>query len=286
MNALEQFVCNWSICQERADEILAEGLFFLSSQPCLSYSEVQSNKPGVYLILLDGIAQYIGEGKNLQLRLRQQFHSEKSTFYKNFCESTSSFCNIEEFQVQFIEVAFGRKELEEFGMVNAKTLLNKFHNGKRLLREKATQFHSWQQVQAGSTQILEEGEKVLIRQPSSSWESAKVLCQPGIYTVQARDFNEALYIGESSDLNKRIRNAHSKSTYFSALRRHIATELLEFNLQSRNGRKKYLSVEEDNEVSSFLNACQLSMLPIAIGRLELEEMLIRKHRPVLNRKGN
>ena len=286
MSASEQFVRRWSTCQKRADEILAEGLFFLSSQPYLSYSEVQSNKPGVYLISLNGVAHYIGEGKNLRLRLKQQFHSEKSTFYKNFCESSSSPCDIKEFQVQFVEIAFGRKELEEFGMVNAKTPLNKFHGGKRLLREKATRFHSWQQAQAVSTQILEEGEEILMHQSSASWESAKIPCQPGIYAVQAHDFDKLLYIGESSDLDKRIHSAHGKSTYFSALRRHVATELLRFKLQSRNGRKKYLSIDEDSEISSFLQACQLRVLPIAIGRLELEEMLIRKHRPILNRKGN
>lgn len=266
--------------------ILAQGLCLLNSQHYLSYSEVQSNKPGVYLISLNGVAQYIGEGKNLQLRLKQQFHSKRSTFYKNYCESSPSPCNIEEFQVQFVEIAFGRKELEEFGMVNAKTLLNKFHNRKRLLREKATQFHNWQRVQATSMQILDEGEGVLMHQSSACWESAEIPYQPGIYAVQSHDLNKPLYIGESSDLNKRIHSAHGKSTYFSALRRHVATELLGFKLQSKNGRKKYLSVDEDSEVSGFLKTCQLRVLPIAIGRLELEEMLICKHHPVLNRKGN
>jgi hypothetical protein len=44
---------------------------------------------------------------------------------------------------------------------------------------------------------------------------------------------------------------HSGGTYFSALRRHIATEILSFELKEINGKKKYLTDDEEKTVTAF-----------------------------------
>lgn len=43
---------------------------------------------------------------------------------------------------------------------------------------------------------------------------------------------------------------------------------------------------EDKKVTEFLRTCKSTVFPVAFGRYELEEYLIKKHRPLLNRKDN
>ncbi|VTQ01781.1 GIY-YIG nuclease family protein [Sphingobacterium daejeonense] len=98
---------------------------------------------------------------------------------------------------------------------------------------------------------------------------------------------DLIYIGESSDIYGRY-TTHGKTTYFSALRRHIGTEILGFELieKNGNGKKKYFDPSQDIQVNQFLNNCIALFYPIRIGRYEIEEHLIRKYRPLLNRKEN
>ena len=81
-------------------------------------------------------------------------------------------------------------------------------------------------------------------------------------------------------------NSHSGVTYFSALRRHIGTDVLEFELQARNGKKRYFAESEDKEINIYLHNCKIKAMKVNFGRFELEEYLIRKYRPLLNRKEN
>ncbi len=117
------------------------------------------------------------------------------------------------------------------------------------------------------------------------WSEVAPRSEPGVYIVHARDRKTPLYIGESSDLGER-HDTHSHRTYFSALRRHIATEVLGFTLKIRGGKAKYLDPAEDSQVSAFLDGCVCAFVPVSFGRFELEDRLIRKYRPELNRRGN
>ncbi|MGY8808652.1 MAG: GIY-YIG nuclease family protein, partial [Fidelibacterota bacterium] len=94
-----------------------------------------------------------------------------------------------------------------------------------------------------------------------------------------------IYIGESSNIYQRYKT-HSGTTYFSALRRHIGTDILNFFLKSKNGRKRYFTDSEDSMVDIYLKKCKISYMKINFGRFELEEYLIRKYHPLLNRKEN
>ena len=43
---------------------------------------------------------------------------------------------------------------------------------------------------------------------------------------------------------------------------------------------------ENKQINSYLDNCLLRTMKINFGRFELEEFLIRKHKPLLNRKEN
>ena len=52
------------------------------------------------------------------------------------------------------------------------------------------------------------------------------------------------------------------------------------------GKKRYFTETEDKKVTEFLKTCKSIVFPVAFGRYELEEYLIKKHKPLLNRKDN
>jgi len=86
------------------------------------------------------------------------------------------------------------------------------------------------------------------------------------------------------------------SDLFSALRRHIATELLGFELKTKyelglktsaeKDKRMFLSQDEDLKVNQFLKRCYIRTEMINFGRYELENYLIKKLKPILNVKGN
>lgn len=74
----------WDLIQNQSDEILSSGLYKLKNQPFCDISSVIERGFGNYLISLDKVPSYIGEGKDLIKRLKQQFNPKISTFYKSF----------------------------------------------------------------------------------------------------------------------------------------------------------------------------------------------------------
>jgi predicted GIY-YIG superfamily endonuclease len=178
----------------------------------------------------------------------------------------------------------GRKELEEFTIVNVPAVLNKFQKGKRNIFKQKVGAEIWNETQNNFQLILEQGEKKLMSLKSYPWFQAEIPEAAGLYWVE--NISKGLiYIGESSNIYERY-NTHSGKTYFSALRRHIGENILGFKLQTINKRKRYFSDTEDKKITSFLTKCTIKSYPISFGRYELEEYLIKKYNPLLNRKGN
>ncbi|HUM52884.1 MAG TPA: GIY-YIG nuclease family protein [Chitinophagales bacterium] len=280
---------SWDIIQKQSDEILSCGLNKLKTQPFCDTSTVNENGFGNYLISLEKVPFYVGEGKELIKRLKQQFKPTTSTFYKNFEKLNSANqlakpTTIDKFKIQFISTNIGRKEVEEFGIVNLPTKLNGFQLDKRKQFAIADQKGLWNAVQENFAKILEEGEIKILKSTFTSWFDAKIIRLAGLYLVKDKS-DKLIYIGESSDIGERIKT-HSGRTYFSALRRHIGTDILGFELQEIKGKKRYFSEAEDRKVTEFLKTCKVTLFPVAFGRYELEEYLIKKHRPLLNRKDN
>ncbi|MBP6304256.1 MAG: GIY-YIG nuclease family protein, partial [Bacteroidia bacterium] len=242
-----------------------------------------------YLISHNKTNYYVGEGKELSKRLKQQFKPTTSTFYKNLLKLQKTNkaignISIDAFKVQVIVTDIGRKEIEEFGISNLPTLLNRFQLDKRKLHNVAHQDGLWDNVQKAKTDILLQAEQEILQGKFSSWFDCNAESVAGLYIVRDKH-DKLIYIGESSDICERHKT-HSSRTYFSALRRHIGTELLNFELQERNGKKKYFEVSEDKKITEFLKSCKATFYPTHFGRYELEEFLIKKHSPLLNRKDN
>ena len=277
------------IIQKQSDEILSCGLNKLKNQPFCGISDINEKEFGNYLISLEKIPFYIGEGKELIKRLKQQFKPTTSTFYKNFekLRSTNQLVkptSIDKFKIQFISTKIGRKEVEEFGIVNLPTKLNSFQLGKRNKFIIGDQKGLWNEVQENFEELLKEGEIKILKSVFTNWFDTKIISKPGLYIVKDKA-DKLIYIGESSDIGERIKT-HSGRTYFSALRRHIGTDILGFNLQEIKGKKRYFTETEDKKVTEFLKTCKSIVFPVAFGRYELEEYLIKKHKPLLNRKDN
>jgi len=274
---------SWDYVQTESDQILSDGLFKLRRQPYYDYFEISDKGVGNYLISLDNQPYYIGEAKELSKRIKQQFKPATSTFYKNFLklQKTNQLIRpkpIDSFKVQTISTEIGRKEIEEFGIVNLPTRLNGFQLGKRKKSEIADQHGLWDKVQKCKSELLQEGGEKVFKNRFPSWFELQTFSTAGLYIVKDKT-DKIIYIGE------RI-STHSEKTYFSALRRHIGTDILGFILQERDGKKRYFSEPEDKKVTDFLRACKATIFPVTFGRYELEEYLIRKFRPLLNRKDN
>src|SRR5690606_34823086 len=181
---------------------------------------------------------YIGEGKNLYRRLQQQFKPNTSTFYKTYLKQDPIPIDILEFNVRAINTQIGRKEIEEFGIVNLNSNLNKFQLDKRS-RFNIQKNGLWKEVQSNFEEIIKEVDNEIFKNKFSNWFDCNVKIVSGLYVVKNKE-DEFIYVGESSNIYDRFKT-HSGRTYFSALRRHIGTELFQFELQEINGRKRYFS---------------------------------------------
>jgi predicted GIY-YIG superfamily endonuclease len=279
----------WDKIQNQSDEILSDGLFLLKSIPVTAFSDVTEKGFGNYLISLDKKPFYIGEAKELSKRIKQQSKPTTSTFYKNYLKATKTNqllkpVDIDSFKIQFITTNIGRKEIEEFGIVNLPTKLNSFQLDKRKKFEIKTHNGLWLNVQNEFADILKQGETKLFKTTVQPWFNLTTISNAGLYLVKDKS-DRLIYIGESSDVGERI-TTHSGRTYFSALRRHIGTEILGFQLKEINKKKRYFSDSEDKKVTDFLRSCKVTVFAVNFGRYELEEYLIKKHRPLLNRKDN
>ena len=281
---------DWRYCQENSDIILNSGLKLLTSSKCYNFDYEFDNTYGNYLISdKNNVWNYTGEAKSLKKRLKQHSKEKTSTFYKNYLKipkikNLKKPLNITDFEIRTINTLIGRKELEEFAIVNIPTNLNKFQLDKRRLFKGKTSKKLWTDIQDNKDQIIEQGEKELKKAKKYNWFSAQVISGAGIYWVEHKT-KGLIYIGESSDIRKRY-ETHSGRTYFSALRRNLGETILGFELQTINGRKRYFSDKEDRLITEFLKNCSIRTMPISFGRFELEEYLIRKNNSILNRKDN
>lgn len=272
----------WDTIQKNADQILSDGMYELLRQPYRALNYQVADIPGNYLISLDGKGMYVGESLDIAHRLKQQAKPATSTFYKNYLKYNQwNPRNLMDFQVQVLQTMLERKELEEFCIVNVPTPLNKFQLEKKN-RLNLKDMKRWNDIQLETRSILDEGMQKALSSPKYKWSLADIPEKGGVYLIFYK--NELLYVGETSCILERIKT-HSEQTYFSAFRRNCGTALLGFTLKTKNGKKRYFTDEEDRTLDLFLKECLIIPFPVGIGRGELEEYLINKFLPVLNKKG-
>lgn len=276
---------DWGTVQEYADAFLAQGIFALRNLPIVDPGAVRTADPGNYLLSLVDRALYIGEGGELGPRLKQQFNARTSTFYKNYMKTKQAApAPITAFTLQSMTTWLGRKEIEDFGIANIPTPLNRFQLDKRPVREPATSSEAWSRVQDARDELLPQGEARFWSSQRAPMLTALVPPSPGIYALWTGSPPHVIYIGESSDLRARHKT-HCTQTYFSALRRNIGTGVLGFELREIRGKRRYFTDDDNQRLNEFLSSCQYQYMKVALGRLELEERLIRHETPEANRKG-
>lgn len=276
----------WDMCQKLSDVILADGINILKNNRKYHFYNTFSREYGNYLISHSNNSYYIGETKNINERLKQHSREGTSTFYKNYLKKLGSEVELEidNFDVQILETKIGRKEVEEFGIVNLPTKLNKFQKGKRKRFKDNSSPGIWKNIQESAEILIFEGETALSKVEVVNWYNADIPNNAGLYYIE-HNIDGLIYIGESSNILNRYKT-HSSTTYFSALRRHIGTDCLNFELKIKKGKKRYFSYIEDSEVNAYLKNCSIKGMEVNFGRFELEEYLIRKYKPLLNRKEN
>ena len=194
---------NWEYCQSNSEEILAEGIYHLRNYD----QSIPISTSGNYLILHSGKPYYIGEAEDISKRLKTQFSEKTSTFYKNYITYSSALSemeplSIDDFQVGCIETKIGRKEIEEFGIVNLPTILNRFQKGKRKKRQIAKTYETWEGIQCNDLELFKQGEELFMNQSPDAWNDANIPVSPGVYRVLDAD-QKLIYIGESSNINTR-----------------------------------------------------------------------------------
>ena len=286
---------NWNYLQEKSNDILAEGLSNLLDGCYCEFGGRYLKEPGNYVISYSKTPLYIGEAKDLHKRLMQ--HYKGSTFYKSYREKGANLdlplnLVMNDFRCQYILTQIGRKEIEEFGIVNLPAPFNKFQKGKRERFLPRSSTRCWEEIQELASELLGQGESTVLSQKTLSWNIASPPTIPGIYII-FNEQGELIYIGESTNLKERYKT-HSDKTRFSAFRRQVATEILSFKLKTKtelgydstDSKRHYVTKSEDEEINRYINQCFIIMVPVYLGRLELEEHHIRNNHPLLNRKGN
>src|SRR5690606_4446242 len=222
----------WKYCQENSDLILISGLQQLIKGKSQQLDFKCENCYGNYLISDKSQNwNYIGEAKSLLKRVRQHSKERTSTFFKNYVKSDlTNKLKISDFTFRTINTSIGRKELEEFGIVNIPANLNKFQLGKRNTFNQKSDKQLWNEIQKNHLEIIAQGEKYFDKISTFNWFEAKTQSNAGLYWVE-HNSKGLIYIGESSNVNKRYLT-HSGKTYFSALRRNLGENILGYKLQT------------------------------------------------------
>lgn len=287
---------NWEYLQNNSNDILAEGLSKLASGPYYNFGGKYPNDFGNYIISYGDIPLYIGEASDLNKRFKQ--HYRGSTFYKNYKEDgyklgLPSDLKMDAFHLQYYVSKLGRKDLEEFGIVNLPAQLNRFQIGKREKFSPKTSTQLWDGIQNNSAELLQQAEKAILSKPSVPWNNVNIGHFPGVYLI-FNAHNDLIYIGEATSVKVRHKT-HSTDTRFSAFRRHVAVDLFSFKLKTKqelgidstDKKRMFVTMKEDQEISKYIfNECHVIINEVSFGRGELEEYLIKNLRPVLNSKGN
>ena len=277
---------DWIYCQNNSDKILCEGLSCLKKSTSSNWQEVSSTMFGNYLISNSQKAYYIGQSKKILRRLWQHLGNTNSKFYREFkkkCKSELAILNnleLNYFKVRTLETKIGRRELEEFGIVNLPTILNISHKNKRTPVFEETHTDIWGKVQGKHKDLLSQGEKLFFKQKLFNWDEVELSAAPSVYRVFDKS-GQLIYLGETVNIEKR-HLAHSRRSYISALRRNVGTDIFKFDFV---GKKKFCP-RHDEAITQFLQSCSIAYMKVSFGRLELEEYLIKKYKSVLNRKDN
>jgi predicted GIY-YIG superfamily endonuclease len=271
---------SWPDLQRHADAVLASGLRDLMAQRAGSWGPVSLHGPGVYAFADGTLTAYVGESTSVSWRIGQ--HRDPGSRFLLDLSAAGIGDPASRIGIRSLAVDVGRLELEEFAIACLQPSLNRMRRLSRaaLVYEDATP-DLWRAVQADAARLLRAGVKVGLETPSVPWGRMQPPRTAGLYILRDSQ-GRPLYVGETDALAERLRTHAGSRSYFSALRRHVGTKVL--GLAFAPNVRRGFSPPDESAISTYLATCSIAILPLALGRWELERELVHELRPTLNRE--
>jgi predicted GIY-YIG superfamily endonuclease len=277
-------VLSWSDLQRHADAVLASGLNDLMSQPRSSWGPVNLHTAGVYAFSDGDAIIYVGESTSVSWRVGQH-HDPRSRLMATLLAAGVADPDAyaaSRLTIRVLPVELGRLELEELAIACLRPSVNLMRRDSRTVLAYAdVPTDLWRRVQSGSDRLLKAGVSAVLEVPAAPWKAMRPSVGAGLYILR-HSKGKALYVGETDALGERLGIHRGARSYFSALRRHVGTELL--GLAFAPNVRRGFSPEEEARISAYLTTCTIAIVPLAFGRWELERELVGEMRPVLNRE--
>jgi predicted GIY-YIG superfamily endonuclease len=277
-------VLSWADLQRYADAVLASGLKDLMSQPPFAWGRVNLHTAGVY-VLSDGDAiVYVGESTSVSWRVGQH-RDPRSRLTAALLAGGVADPDVHaasRLTIRALPVELGRLELEEFAIACLRPSVNLMRRDSRTaLAYVDAPTDLWRRVQSDSDRLLKAGVSAALEIPAFPWKAMRPSIGAGLYILRDSE-RKALYVGETDALGERLGTHRGARSYFSALRRHVGTELL--GLAFAPDVRRGFSPADEARISAHLSTCTIAIVPLAFGRWELERELVGEMRPVLNRE--
>jgi len=127
---------------------------------------------------------------------------------------------------------------------------------------------------------LINGERVPFQTSSRGWPKSFPK-EAGVYIL--RENGEICYCGETKDIQVRVRNLITKDSHTS--RKNIGIKKFSGLPNFERPKGKVFSPHFEAELNRILEAnFEITVLPVSIGRKELEEKIVGKYEPIYNRR--
>ena len=286
-------------------EALSGGLHLLEKSSITQLSDIHEKVTGNYIISSSSLC-YTGQSEDVKKRLSWHL-DKKSPVYNKFTKRLNKDLVSTDFDLRYIPVLIGKKELEEFAIANLPAELNMSNKKAHVpyhWKFKQGCIDEWQEIQKNKKAILESMKTEIDNIDFIQWGKAVDIVKGfnklrGIYIVCDSKEN-ILYVGESYRLWARY-NDHSKRTRSSIIRRNYATEenmtfmtRKELGTTLKVGKNKgkesddskswYLSDCDNEKVSKYIASCKIKLIAVPFGRYELERHLVEKLKPRYNKR--
>lgn len=277
-------VLSWSDLQRYADAVLASGLKDLMSQPPSPWGPLNLHTAGAYVFSEGDAIVYFGESASVSWRVGQHRNPRSRLMAALLAGGVADpdAHAASRLTIRAFSVELGRLELEEFGIACLRPSVNLMRRDSRTALayvDAATDL--WRRVQSDSGRLLKAGVSAALEVPAVPWKAMRPPVGAGLYILRDSK-RKALYVGETDALGERLGTHGVARSYFSALRRHVGTELL--GLAFAPNVRRGFSPADEARISAHLSTCTIAIMPLAFGRWELERELVGEMRPVLNRE--
>lgn len=139
---------------------------------------------------------------------------------------------------------------------------------------------TWRSIQQSAELILRDAFDEFSHIVYKPFLNQPALNCPAIYSIKNRNGN-IIYIGQEVIHCIKMSKRSYGSTGTSILKRKIGL-IMGFKLVLKNGKTRYLSLNDERQVDVYLQNCMIGVMPVQFGLMETESYLKNKYNPVLN----